>query len=316
VKKDVFPEVKKEQFMIDSFFTRNSSPPSHLVFTDLDGTLLDHHTYSWKEAVPSLEHCRKNGVPVVLVSSKTRAEMEVLHRQLKLCAPFVSENGGGVFFPKETFKVAPAGSFTSETRRKDGNEGFWQWSLGTPYAHLIQALSDMRKSLGWSIRGFSEMDVAEISRLTDLDETSASLAAMREFDEPFIFEGKPPEDLEPLYHLAAERGLMIVSGGRFHHLLGNNHKGQAMAKIESWYNRQYAMNGEDNHIPTIALGDSPNDFAMLLRADFPVLILSERHFPKIREKIPNLKTTQYPGPKGWNSAILDILGNTKESADD
>jgi len=160
------------------------------------------------------------------------------------------------------------------------------------------------------------MDVAEISRLTDLDETSASLAAMREFDEPFIFEGKPPEDLEPLYHLAAERGLMIVSGGRFHHLLGNNHKGQAMAKIESWYNRQYAMNGEDNHIPTIALGDSPNDFAMLLRADFPVLILSERHFPKIREKIPNLKTTQYPGPKGWNSAILDILGNTKESADD
>jgi mannosyl-3-phosphoglycerate phosphatase len=76
--------------MVDSFFTRNSSPPSHLVFTDLDGTLLDHHTYGWKEAVAALEHCRKNGVPVILVSSKTRAEMDVLRRELNLSAPFVS----------------------------------------------------------------------------------------------------------------------------------------------------------------------------------------------------------------------------------
>ena len=302
--------------MIVSCFTRNSSSPSHLVFTDLDGTLLDHHTYSWKEALPALEHCRKNGVPVVLVSSKTRAEMEVLHGELKLSAPFVSENGGGVFFPKKTFKVAPAGAFTSETQGRNGKEDLWQWSLGTPYAHLIQALDEMRKSLGWSIKGFSKMDAAEISRLTGLDEKSASLAAMREFDEPFIFEGKTPDDLEPLYHLAAERGLMIVSGGRFHHLLGNNHKGQAMAKIESWYNSQCECNGEDNHIPTIALGDSPNDFPMLLRADFPVMILSERNFPELKKKIPKLKTTRYPGPKGWNVAILDILNNSKESADD
>jgi len=299
--------------MIDSFFTRNSSPPSHLVFTDLDGTLLDHHTYAWKEALPALKHCRKNGVPVILVSSKTRAEMGVLRRQLNLFAPFVSENGGGVFFPRETFNVAPPGSFPAQTRGLDENEGLWQWSLGTPYVHLVQALKDMRKSLGWSIKGFSEMDVSEISRLTGLDEPSSRLAAMREFDEPFIFEGEAPEDLEPLCNRAAERGLIIVSGGRFHHLLGNNHKGQAMAKIESFYNRQYALN---NRIPTVALGDSPNDFPMLLRADFPVLILSERNFPDLKKKIPKLKTSHYPGPKGWNTAILDILRNAKENADD
>ena len=151
------------------------------------------------------------------------------------------------------------------------------------------------------------MDIAEISRLTGLDEKSAGLAAMREFDEPFIFEGKTPEDPEPLYRLAAERGLMIVSGGRFYHLLGNNHKGQAMATVTSWYNSQYAFGGEAARIPTIALGDSPNDFPMLLRADFPVMVLSERDFPELKKKIPNLKTTRYPGPKGWNAAILDIL---------
>jgi len=314
VRKDVFPEPKTGQFMVDSFFTPNSSPPSHLVFTDLDGTLLDHHTYSWKEALPALLECRKNGVPVILVSSKTRAEMDVLRRKLHLSAPFVSENGGGIFFPRKTFKDAPAGSFSSEMRGEEGSEGLWQWSLGTPYPYLIQALRDIRKDLGLFIKGFSDMDIAEISRLTGLDEASSRLATMREYDEPFIFEGKAPEDLVPLYQSATERGLMIVSGGRFHHLMGNNHKGKAMAKIEAWYNGQYGLKGPDDRIPTIALGDSPNDFPMLLGADFPVLILSERDFPEIKKKIPKLETTPYPGPKGWNAAIFNILGNSKEKA--
>ena len=293
---------------------RNLSPPSHLVFTDLDGTLLDHRTYGWKEASVALEYCRKNDIPVILVSSKTGAEMDVLRRELNLSAPFVSENGGGVFFPQETFKDAPTDSFPSEIQGQEGLEGLWQWSLGVPYAHLIRALSHMRKNLGWSLKGFSDMDVAEISRLTGLTETSAHLAAMREYDEPFIFEGETPDDLRPLHESAAERGLMVVSGGRFHHLMGNNHKGNAMARIASWYNAQYHLEGHSDPIPTIALGDSPNDFPMLLRADFPVLILSERNFPDLEKKIPNLKTTQYPGPKGWNAAVLNILSNSKEKA--
>ena len=290
---------------------RNSSPPSHLVFTDLDGTLLDHNTYGWEAALPALDHCRKNGIPVILVSSKTRAEMDVLRHELNLSEPFVSENGGGIFFPREAFKGAPADAILLKIREPERSEGLWQWSLGVPYAKLIRTLRHMRKSLRISIKGFSEMDVSEISRLTGLDEEDARLAAMREYDEPFIFEGETPDDLEPLHQYAAQRGLMIVSGGRFHHLLGNNHKGKAMVKIASWYNSQYPLS---NTIPTIALGDSPNDFPMLLCADFPVLILSKQKFPDLKQKIPKLETTQYPGPKGWNTAILNILRTSKEKA--
>jgi mannosyl-3-phosphoglycerate phosphatase len=87
-----------------------------------------------------------------------------------------------------------------------------------------------------------------------------------------------------------------------------------MGQIASWYNSRYHLEGQSDPIPTIALGDSPNDFPMLLRADFPVLILSERDFPDLENKIPNLETTKYPGPKGWNAAILNILRNSKEKA--
>ena len=294
---------------------RNSSPPSHLVFTDLDGTLLDHQTYGWGEAVSALEYCRENNVPVILVSSKTRAEMDVLRRELNLSAPFVSENGGGIFFPQETFKDAPVDSFSSKISDSDGSDGLWRWSLGVPYTRLVRALNDMRKSLGFSLKGFFDMDVAEISRLTGLNKASACLAAMREYDEPFIFEGETPDDLGPLHESAAERGLMVVSGGRFHHLMGNNHKGKTMARIASWYNAQYHLEEGSDPIPTIALGDSPNDFPMLLRADLPVLILSKRNFPDLEKRIPNLQKTPYPGPKGWNTAILNILSANKEKPD-
>ena len=292
---------------------RNSSPPSHLVFTDLDGTLLDHNTYGWDAALPALDFCRKNGIPVILVSSKTRAEMDVLRRELNLSAPFVSENGGGIFFPREATKSAPADAVLLKIREPKKSEGLWQWSLGVPYTTLIITLRHMRKSLRISIKGFSDMDVSEISQRTGLDEADARLAAMREYDEPFIFEGETPDDLGPLHQYAAQRGLMIVSGGRFHHLLGNNHKGNAMMKIASWYDSQYLLKGEGT-IPTIALGDSPNDFPMLLRADFPVLVLSKQHYPDLKKEIPNLEITRYPGPKGWNTAILNILSPSKETA--
>lgn len=293
---------------------RTPSPPTHLIFTDLDGTLLDHRTYDWKEALPALGRCREMGVPVILASSKTRAEMNALRSELNLSDPFVSENGGGVFFPAETFKEAPNSASPSKTEGKHNAVRLWEWSLGTSYIHLVRSLRDIRSVLGWSLKGFSEMDIDEIARLTGLDREAARLAAMREYDEPFIFLGQEPKDLKPLYKEAAAKGLTVVSGGRFYHLLGNNDKGKALARISSWYDRQFSFDSQTGHIPTVALGDSPNDFSMLIRADFPVLIRSERDFPELMEKVPKLKITQYKGPKGWNAAILDILETNKETA--
>lgn len=35
----------------------------YLVFTDLDGTLLDHDTYSWEAARPALDRLKRQQVP-------------------------------------------------------------------------------------------------------------------------------------------------------------------------------------------------------------------------------------------------------------
>jgi hypothetical protein len=118
--------------MIDSFFTRNSSP--HPIWSSPTWT-----AHCWitiptvgKRPFRHWNTVEKSGVPVILVSSKTRAEMDVLRRQLKLSTPFVSENGGGVFFPRrKPLEDAPDGAFNRK-RLAEWKQGLWQWSLGTP----------------------------------------------------------------------------------------------------------------------------------------------------------------------------------------
>ena len=317
VKKDVFPDAGTVLFADEPCMSRVSTRPFFLVFTDLDGTLLDHNTYGWEAAIPALELCRVKGVPVILVSSKTRAEISILRRRLSISTPFISENGGGIFFPKETFKDAPPGSVSADGRvpsrepstgPSPGREkGLWEISLGVPYARLIQALGDIRNELDWHIKGFSDMGMDEISNLTGLDNEAARLAAMREYDEPFIIRGEEPADLSPLYRAAEKRGLFITSGGRFYHLQGKNDKAQGMKRITAWYKEHH------QEILVIALGDSPNDFSMLERADFPVLIRSSRTYPDLKKRIPGLTISQHTGPRGWNSAVMNILSRNQEN---
>src|SRR5713226_6564538 len=82
----------------------------HLIFTDLDGTLLDARTYSWAGAEPALAEIERRRIPLVLVTSKTRAEVEPLRRKLGHAHPFITENGGGVFIPDGYFNLKIPGA--------------------------------------------------------------------------------------------------------------------------------------------------------------------------------------------------------------
>lgn len=268
--------------------------PFIVIFTDLDGTLLDHASYSWRAAEPALEHCKRLNVPVILASSKTRAEMGVLRIALGLQYPFISENGGGLFFPFREGEQAPPGSSLVKN--------MWQFSLGAPYGQLVSALREIREELGWNILGFSDMPPEEISRVTGLDLDASRLAAEREFDEPFFLENEE-EDMVLLYEAARRRGLHVTSGGRFYHLHGDSDKGEAVRRLTSWYQETYPR------VLTAALGDSPNDFGMLKQVDYPVLIRSFRNFPGIEEEIPGVRVSREKGPKGWNAMVLKLLAD-------
>ena len=110
-----------------------------IVFTDLDATLLDPDTYSWRAAKEALDALRQKQAPVILVSSKTFAEMEPLHRQLGLQSPFVIENGGAIVFGLDTHLI-PYLQSIEEFSRISKRGDFRLVPIGREYKYIVEAL--------------------------------------------------------------------------------------------------------------------------------------------------------------------------------
>jgi mannosyl-3-phosphoglycerate phosphatase len=266
-------------------------PRRLIVFTDLDGSLLNHGDYSWEAARPALDRIRELGIPLVICTSKTRQEVEVDQEEIGISGPFIVENGGGIFLPPEYDTLPVSGAVTMGTLRCI--------PLGVSYARIRSFMENAMKE--FPIRGFGDMSVEEISQRTGLTTEKASLAKAREFTEPFVMEHE--EELYALERTARRKGLMITKGGRFFHCMGfGNDKGVAVTKVKEILSRRWRES-----VLSIGFGDSPNDFPMLRQVDIPVLIPHEDGTYEDID-LPGLIKAQFPGSRGWNDTALNIIG--------
>lgn len=264
-----------------------------LVITDLDGTLLDGD-YSCAAAAPALNFLAEHDIPLILCSSKTRAEIEHYRRRLDNRHPFISENGGGIFIPKgyfppRVFRHGPLGQEYGP---------YWLFRLGAPYTALRRTLNRLRRH-GFAVTGFGDLTSAEIADLTGLAPEQAELARQRDFDEPFLFDGSADEarrleEQVRRYHLQLTRG-------RLWHLLGASDKGRAVALLLDCYR---AAGWEPL---TIGLGDQRNDFPLLAQVDIPVLVRQPEGGYAPDCPVAGLHYSQSAGPAGWSEMLLQLL---------
>ena len=259
-----------------------------VIFTDLDGTLLHPKTYSFREAGPALALIREQNIPLVLCSSKTRAELEVYRERLHNSDPFIVENGGAIFVPTGYFTF-----LTAKTLR----EGYLVSAFGKPYQDIRREFVRLRESLHVPVRGFGDMTTDEIAALTGLAPEEAALAREREFGEPFIFE----HGVDERFLKAAEQRGLSWTQGRLYHLMGDQDKGRAVRQLKQWYEN------ERGTLITIGLGDGLNDLPFLKEMDHPVLVQKEDGSYDPRVDIPGLIKAHGIGPAGWNRAVLELL---------
>jgi len=260
------------------------------VFTDLDGTLLDHDSYSFEDARPALERIRERRIPLVFTTSKTRPEVERLQAVIGIREPFIVENGAAIFFP-------------DDYRGWRIEEGFHQppyrvIRLGADYAEVRRFVGKVKRR--FSIHGFGDLSVEDIARLTGLPTRLAAEARQREFTEPFVIDDDTRvPDLE---RMAEAAGLQVTRGGRFHHLMGpGQDKGLAVRGAASVLRRNLHQ-----RLVTVGLGDSTNDRPMLESVDIPILI------PRMDGSyedldLPNIRRAVRPGGRGWNDMVLGVL---------
>ena len=268
-----------------------------IVFTDLDGSLLNHGDYSFAEAKPSLDRIKRSGIPLIMTTSKTRREVEFLQREMGIREPMIVENGGGIYFP-DGYRNMTIGHGQSR-------DGCTVIRIGTSYSKVRDFLIKIGGRL--SIRGFGDMEPQEIAALTGLPIERAALAKDREFTEPFIL--PRPDDIGLLSGMAETEGFTVTRGGRFHHLMGaGQDKGKAVRMVCKIFRRNYGM-----ALKTVGLGDSENDLAMLEQVDVPVLIpRPEKGHLDVR--LPGLIRATETGAEGWNNVVQNLLNERIQHA--
>jgi len=267
-----------------------------VVFTDLDGTLLDHETYSYSPAEEALDLLERKRIPLILCSSKTRAEIELIQLDLRLRHPFISENGGAIFMPRAYFPITPEGVRSVE--------GYEVIEFGAPYWQLVDPLHRISTELGIRVVGFSDMSVEEVAQDCKLSPMEARLAKMREYDEPFRILGFSPAARSRLLDALHEAGLRCTRGGRYYHVTGVTDKGLAIRTLKSLYAQAWGT------VVTVGLGDSLNDVSLLREVDIPVIVRNPAAGAtgRLFRKVPTARLTKAPGPRGWNEAILEVTG--------
>ncbi|MEW6348805.1 MAG: HAD hydrolase family protein [Thermodesulfobacteriota bacterium] len=270
-----------------------------VVFTDLDATLLDAETYSWSAAAEALDALRRREASIVLVSSKTLAEMELLHRELELDSPFIVENGGGIVFGPHAPLAETLSRFPGVSRLPGMRLSMLP--LGAGYDDLVVSLAEMAADVGLPLKGFSSMPEEEVASLTGLHQRDAALAKQRRFDEPFLVPDTSEAVSGAIERAAARRGLTAVQGGRFWHLLGHEGKGRAVSLLIDTYRQTF------REVATIGLGDSPNDYPFLAVVDIPILVGGAAQGRALPAVLAGARMTSELGPKGWNTAILACL---------
>ena len=251
--------------------------PPLLVFTDLDGTLIDHDTYQWAPARPALDALMQVKAGVVLASSKTAPEINDLRAAMHLEEwPAIVENGAGVL---------PA--HAPKTPEPD------------EYHRIRAALDRVPDALRRQFTGFGDLTTTEVAQLTGLPAPAAALAKQRAFSEPGVWQGDG-RALAGFKQALTTHGISTRDGGRVLTLSYGRNKSDHMAGIIKRYKPLY----------TIALGDAPNDVEMLETADFGVVIPNPKGhtLPALKgEAGGTMIRAQHAGPAGWNAAILGLL---------
>ena len=250
-----------------------------IIFSDLDGCLLNKHDYQWHDAEKCLDRLVDLGIPVVFSSSKTVCEIEAIASHVPcMPAPYIAENGGAICW----------GSL-----REDGDLPVQ--CTGIARSEILEILAELKSQ--FQFRSFRDLGLDGVMASTDLSASDAALAMKRQSTEPLLWDDSVERRAE-FEHLLRQHAFTMTKGGRFWHVAGQTSKGKALQQVVRKFGDEQAI--------VVAIGDSQIDQSMLDVADIPVGIRAGGNL-NVNVTCPPGIIPESEGAKGWAEAVTEIL---------
>ena len=262
-----------------------------LIFTNVDDLFSNPEDPSYKLAIAAVENLRKFKIPLVLVTTKTNAQIQLLKSDLDSSAPVIVEHGSGIAIPQENEEFKSSDLIVE----KD-----WQFKqLGCSYVEARAALKVIQSEVRINnLKGFGDLGVAEIERIAGFTEASIKQIKTRKFSEIFV----TPKNVDPqeIVATAAEFGFKALMGEKLSCLFGES---ASVASAIDWLKTNYARSQSDSQITTVGLGCSPNDLEMLNAVDLPIVMSNSESFNQ------DWSRSEAIGLAGWVETITKICAN-------
>jgi mannosyl-3-phosphoglycerate phosphatase family protein len=316
-----------------------------VVFTDIDGTLIDINTAEYgKKTRGLISSLKEKNIPLILASAKTWLEQNKIREDLGLFDPFIVENGGAIVIPKGYFvdsvlkdiqySSGQEERIKSQILRKDMRiiddteskhhdrrtkppltlTTVTVIELGKPVDNIRAKLSAIRKKYTINFKGVADVSVEELSNIASMPIEQAKRMADRRYGETILqIERK---DVARLIKYAEDEGMRVIHGGRFFDVTIGNDKGKAVEILRNLFKNKF-----HDDVTFFGIGDSTNDVSMLNLMDVPILVqkpdrswldyeikmLENADSNNISNNNNNIIKINGIGPNGWENAVHKII---------
>ena len=264
---------------------------SFLIFSDIDGTFMNHKSYSYS-VLKKYIFLLKDRCQLIFNSSKTFEEINELNKTLKISSPFIVENGACIFFPKNYNQIFFDKNFFKHS-------DYFGYKLTKKNSQsLITDINHLKKKYKFSF--FSEISDFQLKKITNLNIQKLKKSRMRMFSNPLFWEDKESKK-EQFKKEINSLGYEMSFGGRFLHLSDSYNKGIAVKEFLKILRLK-----KKKVYKTISVGDSNNDLSMLEQTDYSCIIKSSKKKLLLNKKQNNYYSKNF-APEGWKESLEYIF---------
>ena len=265
-------------------FTLMKQKKQIIIFTDIDGSLLNRDTFRFDEIEDYFRKLVSKGIKIIPNSSKTEAELLDFNKEYNLNLSFIAENGSSIHGLNLIHSKLPERVSLSRTT----DQIYQIFNKNIP-SHLKDNISFILK-----------LHFKEQQEIFGLPLDKIGLALKRKYSLPIQFNGNEIRKNE-FVKIMNNAGLTVQTGGRIMNICDNVNKSKAMIKT-----LELIKNEVDDEIITIGVGDNQNDVDMLRQSNYACLVKND-NFDSSLINIVNLIKSSEPSPLGWADVIKTAI---------